>query len=273
MLFPKKNQPIVVVSIFIVLSLIILTFSVKRPFENSFIRKLVLETAYPLEDGITGGLFTLRDAWKRYIFLIGLGEENTRLKKENRLLQERLIQYQEGYFEAQRLQKLLALKENVDRNGIAARVIDQNQASLFKTILINRGSANGIKVGLPVISDRGVVGRIIETSWHTARVLLLIDEKSNIDAAVQASRAQGILQGSGVSGCHLKYVSTLEDIKAGDVVISSGIAGIFPKGLLLGTVNRVDKKEGGLFQKIIVTPAVDFSSLEEVLVLGKTKEP
>jgi rod shape-determining protein MreC len=124
---------------------------------------------------------------------------------------------------------------------------------------------------LPVMADQGVVGRVIETSWHTARVLLLIDEKSNIDAAVQASRAQGILQGSSVSGCHLKYVTNLEDIKPGDVVISSGIAGVFPKGLLLGTVKSVDKKEGGLFQKIIVTPAVDFSTLEEVLVLEKSK--
>jgi rod shape-determining protein MreC len=271
MLFPKKNQPIIVVSIFIVFSLIILSLSVNRPFENSFIRKLILEAAYPLENGITGTLITVRDAWKRYIFLIGLGDENNRLKKENKLLTEKLIQYQEGYLEAQRLQKLLSLKEGVDHNSIAARVIDKNQASLFKTILINRGSSQGVKVGLPVMADQGVVGRVIETSWHTARVLLLIDEKSNIDAAIQASRAQGILQGSSVSGCHLKYVTNLEDIKAGDVVISSGIAGVFPKGLLLGTVKSVDKKEGGLFQKIVVTPAVDFSTLEEVLVLEKPK--
>jgi rod shape-determining protein MreC len=110
------------------------------------------------------------------------------------------------------------------------------------------------------------VGRIIETSWHASRVLLLIDENSNIDALIQRSRVQGILQGAGSAGCNLKYISRAENVQTGDVVLSSGLAGVFPKGLLLGFVTGTSGQEGGLFQKIDVASAVDFGKLEEVLV-------
>ena len=95
----------------------------------------------------------------------------------------------------------------------------------------------------------------------------MIDDNSNIDALIQRSRAQGILQGAGSAGCNLKYISRVEDVQTGDVVLSSGLAGVFPKGLLLGVVTGASRREGGLFQKIDVSPAVDFSKLEEVLAL------
>jgi rod shape-determining protein MreC len=118
-----------------------------------------------------------------------------------------------------------------------------------------------------------VVGRIIETSWHASRVLLLIDENSNIDALIQRSRAQGILQGAGSAGCTLKYISRVENVQTGDVVLSSGLAGVFPKGLLLGFVIGTSAAEGGLFQKIDVASAVDFGKIEEVLVLIPDARP
>ncbi len=271
MLVPKKYQPIVVISIFVIFSLVILSFSIKGPLEAGFFRKLVLEAALPLEKAVTATMKVLGDSWKRYIFLIGLEEENRRLKKDNAILTDKLNRLKEGNLEAQRLQKLFALKDNLEHSVIAARVIDKSLSALYKTILINRGSSHGIKAGMPVINDQGVVGRVVEVSWHTSRILLIIDEKSNIDAAIQDNRAQGILQGDGSSGCHIKYVSTLEDVKAGDTVVSSGLAGVFPKGLILGTVQYVDRKEGGLFQKIMVNPAVDIGKMEEVLVLERAK--
>ena len=139
--------------------------------------------------------------------------------------------------------------------------------SVLKTILINQGTAHGLRKDLPVIADQGVVGRVIETSWNVSRVLLLTDANSNIDVMIQSNRVQGILQGGGAAGCTLKYVAITEEIKVGDVVLSSGLGLNFPKGLLMGVVSRVDKKEAGLFQKIEVKPTVDFSRLEEVLVI------
>ncbi len=273
MLIPRKYQSIAVAAVLLIISLTVLSFSAIRLSETGFLRKMVLEAAAPVEDTINISLQNLYDVWKRYLFLVGLEDENRRLRKQNADLTEQLNRYREGSLEAMRLQKLLDLREGFPQRAVAARVIDRNRSSLFKTLLINKGTADGLRVGLAVLSDQGVVGRIIEISWHASRVLLLIDGNSNIDGLIQRSRAQGILQGAGSAGCSLKYISRAEEVLAGDVVISSGLSGVFPKGLLLGVVTGASRKEGGLFQKIDVAPAVDFEKLEEVLALTTDMKP
>lgn len=267
MLIPRKYQSITIATVLLLTALVVLTYSALRLSETGLLRKIVLETAAPLEDAINIPLKSLHEVWKRYLFLVGLEDENRRLRHDNALLNEQLNLYREGYQEGVRLRTLLSIKENFKHRAVVARVIDNDRTTLFKTLLINKGTAEGLRVGLPVLADRGVVGRIIETSWHASRVLLLIDENSNIDALIQRSRAQGILQGAGPAGCNLKYISRVEDVQAGDVVLSSGLAGVFPKGLLLGVITGASRREGGLFQKIDVAPAVDFGKLEEVLAL------
>ncbi len=267
MLIPRKYQSIALAAVLLIVSLVILSYSAVRLSETGLLRKMVLETAAPVEDAINISLKSLHDVWKRYLFLVGLEDENRRLRHESAVLNEQLNRYREGYLEGIRLRKLLNIKDDFKHRTVVARVIDSDRTSLFKTLLINKGTADGLRVGLPVLSDQGVVGRIIETSWHASRVLLMIDENSNIDALIQRSRAQGILQGAGSAGCNLKYISRVEDVQTGDVVLSSGLAGVFPKGLLLGVVTGASRREGGLFQKIDVAPAVDFGKLEEVLAL------
>ncbi len=273
MLIPRKYQSIAVAAVLLIISLTVLSFSAIRLSETGFLRKMVLEAAAPVEDTINISLQNLHDVWKRYLFLVGLEDENRRLRTQNADLTEQLNRYREGSLEAMRLQKLLELREGFPQRAVAARVIDRNRSSLFKTLLINKGTADGLRVGLAVLSDQGVVGRIIETSWHASRVLLLIDGNSNIDGLIQRSRAQGILQGAGSAGCSLKYISRAEEVLAGDVVISSGLSGVLPKGLLLGVVTGASRKEGGLFQKIDVAPAVNFEKLEEVLALTTDMKP
>jgi rod shape-determining protein MreC len=205
--------------------------------------------------------------WRRYIFFAGLEEENRKLRREIVSLRGEINQYREMYLEGMRLKKLLNLKENINYPTVIAKIIGGSRSSVFKMILINRGTADGVKEGFPVLTSEGVIGRIVESSWNVSRVLLLIDNNSNIDALIQRSRAQGVLQGRGGDGCILKYVQCSEDVRVGDNVISSGLAGVFPKGLLLGVVKKVQKKEFGLFQEISVSPAVDLSRLEEALVI------
>jgi rod shape-determining protein MreC len=272
MLFPKKHQPIIIACLLVIISLIILSYSVKQPAKVGFFRRVVLETAAPLANMITFSFSGINEAWKRYIFLIGLEEENRRLKKENVTLTQELNQYREGYLEGVRLQKLFALKERVNYPTIAARVVGRDQSSIIKTILINKGTSHGLRVDLPVVADQGVVGRIIETSLHVSKILLLIDENSNIDALVQENRIQGILQGAGSLGYSLKYVSKTETVNSGNIVITSGLSGLFPKGLLIGTVKNVDKTNSGLFQKIDISPFVDFARIEEVMVIVFDKD-
>ena len=272
MFFHKKYQTIIIACILLIISLIVLSYSVKQPSEAGFFRKLVLEAATPLINIINYSVKEISGVWERYLFLFGLEEENRRLKKETALLTNELLQYREGYLEGKRLQKLLKLKEGINYPTIAARVIAKDQTTLIKTILIDKGTAHGLRVGLPVVDDRGVVGRIIESSWHVSRILLLIDENSNIDAMLQENRIQGILQGSGSGVCSLKYIPKTETLKVGDVVMSSGLSGVIPKGLLLGVVTGADKNDPSMFQKVQVAPFVDFSKLEEVLVLSMDRD-
>jgi rod shape-determining protein MreC len=266
MLFPKKYQSIIIALIFIIISVVILSLNLRQSGETYLPRKLVLEAVTPLESIVSSSIEYLSNIWERYIFLVGLEEENRKLRKKNASLQKEVNYYQEMYLEGMRLKKLLALKGNVDYPSVAGRVIGINRSSVFKTILINIGTADGVRLGSPVLIDDGVIGRVIETSWNVSRVLLLTDYNSNVDALIQGSRAQGVLQGQGSKGCILKYVHRSEEVQVGDKIISSGLAGVFPKGALLGTVTKVEKKKFGLFQKIEVSQAVDFSKLEEVIV-------
>jgi rod shape-determining protein MreC len=280
MLLPKKHQPLIIACLLVIISLIILSYSVKQPTRVGFFRELILETAAPLASMITVSVKDLAGVWKRYILLVGLEDENGRLKRDNALLIQEINRYREGYLENIRLQKLLSLKERTNHHTVAAMVIGRDQTSMMKAILINKGTAHGLRLDLPVMADQGVVGRIVETSAHVSRVLLLIDENSNTDALVQENRIQGILQGAASLGCSLKYVPKTETVSVGNIVVTSGLSGLFPKGLLLGAVKSVEKTDSGLFQQIDVAPFVDFSRLEEVMVIvldksdniGKTRK-
>ncbi len=267
MLSPKKYYTVAIASILVIISLVILSLNLKRPGETGFFRKLIMEIAAPVEWGVNSVIEGVSNTWKRYIFLFNLEEENRALRKKVDALTNEINTNREVYLESVRLKELLALNEGLDSPAIAARVIGRENSSVFKTILINKGSADGLRSGMPVIAVQGVVGRVTETSWHSSRVLLLTDYNSNIDAEIQDSRYRGILQGGGVMGCTLKYVERTEELKSGDLIVTSGIGGIFPKGIPLGTVVNVEKTSIGLFQKVDVLPAVALQKIEEVSVI------
>ncbi|MCX5830770.1 MAG: rod shape-determining protein MreC [Deltaproteobacteria bacterium] len=271
MLLPKKYRLGISISLIFITALFILLFNLYHP-SPGFLRKMALEMVSPMETAINLPLQGLADVWNRYIFLVGREESNKRLREQNSQLVEELIKYREGYQEGIRLQKILKLRDSLPFPILAARVVGRNPSSIFKMILINRGGSDGLRAGLPVMAVSGLVGRILETSWHVSRVLLIIDENSNISALLQESRAQGVLQGASSSGCNLKYVSKATDVKVGEVVISSGLDGVFPKGLPLGVVRSVSKKEADLFQRINVAPFVNPVGIEEVLVIIPAKD-
>lgn len=266
MLFSKKVRIVIVISLLILSVLSVLLYNLRYPAPG-FLRKLSLEMMFPLEKVINLPLKGLGDIWDRYIFLVGLEENNKRLKEQNARLMEELIKYREGYREGMRLRQILKLRDSFPYATLPARVVGRNPSSIFKMILIDRGESDGLHAGMPVMAVPGLVGRILETSWNVSRVLLVIDENSNIDALLQDSRGQGMLQGAAAAGCNLKYVAKTLEVKVGDVVVSSGLEGIFPKGLPLGVVRAVDKKDADLFQKISVSPLVNPAGLEEVLVI------
>jgi rod shape-determining protein MreC len=266
-LLSKYKTAIFIVTL-LILALIMFSYNLKYGADGSFFRKIVLETIAPAQKVISTSVKSVNDAWLRYVLLVGIEEENKNLKNKINELKAALILYQEGYLEAQRLRKLLDLRDDYNYHFISARVIDREQAALSKTILINKGATYGLKTGMPVIAPPGLIGRLVDVSWHVSKVLLFIDENSNVGAIVQRTRTQGIISGAGPRGLILKYISKTQDVKEGDVIVSSGMGGVFPKGLLIGQVSHVDRQDASLFLKINVAPFVDFSKLEEILILA-----
>ncbi|MBW2557604.1 MAG: rod shape-determining protein MreC [Deltaproteobacteria bacterium] len=266
---PKRYYKVVAALVLIVVSLTIFSLNFKSPGKAGFFKKIVLEMVAPLDYAVNSVFSSIGGAWARYVMLVGLERENRELNASVTSLMKEVNNYREMSLEYVRLRKLMDIKGDSGLPTVAARVVGRDRLSVFRTVLIDKGSADGIDPGFPVITAEGVAGKIMEVSWNTSRVLLFVDYNSNIDALIQRTRCQGILRGLGRSGCELKYVQRSEDVKEGDVVISSGLAGVFPKGLVLGKVTAIDKEEAGLFQSIRVHPAVGIARLEEVLVILK----
>ncbi|MBP7764260.1 MAG: rod shape-determining protein MreC [Deltaproteobacteria bacterium] len=266
-MFFKNYRTVIFIGAMLVGALILLSYNLKYDSGTSIVKTLVLEAAAPVQKLLNAAIGSVEGAWMRYIHLVGLEEDNRKLKQRIGALEAQLILYREGYLEASRLKGLLSLRNDYPHTFQAARVIGKEQAALSKTLWINKGSADGLKPGMPVLAPPGLIGRLTDVSWHSAKVLLLIDENSNVDVLVQRSRVQGIARGAGSRGCVVKYISKMQDVKAGDVVVTSGLSNIFPKGLLVGRISVVDSMGGGLFLQIRLVPYADFASLEEVMVL------
>ncbi|MEW6387106.1 MAG: rod shape-determining protein MreC [Thermodesulfobacteriota bacterium] len=214
---------------------------------------------------------SLNRLWYGYIYLVGLERENEVLKRRLDEAIQKEATHQEALAALQRLEALLDLRRQVALPVSSARVIAYDPSLWSRCVILDHGRSSGIKPGLPVVAPRGIAGRVVEAYPGYAKVMLIVDRNSGADALVQRSRVRGILQGKGANRCSLEYVPKKADVQVGDLVISSGLNGVFPQGLIFGRVSGADKKTPGVFQEIEVTPAVDLSALEEVLVV-KTAE-
>jgi rod shape-determining protein MreC len=205
--------------------------------------------------------------WYGYFDLVGARKENNQLRKALDEYRQKEVRFQEAQQAMTRLEGLLELKRQVALPVIGARVIAYDPSLWSRCALIDQGKAQGVKNGLPVLAPEGIVGRVVETYPQYAKVMLIVDRKSGADAMVQRTRVRGILQGKGGNRCSLDFVPKSADVQVGDLVLASGLGGIYPKGLVFGKVTEANKKNPGVFQEIEVTPTVDLSVLEEVLVV------
>jgi len=221
-----------------------------------------------VQGGTTGTLHGVRDLWGSYVWLRGVRAENETLRKqvaamEIRLQEERALASRSG-----RLQELLNLKTTTSLPTIAADVIAGNPNPGLLTLTIGRGSADGVQSDMAVVAPAGIVGRIVGApAAHAARVQLLIDRNAAAGALAERTRAGGMVVGVDKDlPLSMDLVSNLADVKAGDLVVASGVDGIYPKGFTIGRVESSERGPG-LYRAISVRPSVDFSSLEEVLVV------
>jgi rod shape-determining protein MreC len=204
--------------------------------------------------------------WGGYVSLREVNTENERLR---RLLAETEIQLQAQRVRADRsrgLEQLLELRDRTTLTTAAAEIVAAGAMPEFRTVTIDKGTEQGLGRDMAVIAPLGVVGRIVVASARASKVQLLVDRNAAAGALVERSRAQGVVVGAGNGRLRLDYISELSDVAVGDLVVTSGIDGIYPKGFIIGEVEVVEK-ERDTYRNIVVRPAVDFSSLEEVLVV------
>jgi rod shape-determining protein MreC len=206
-----------------------------------------------------------------YLELVGVRRENAELRQQLTALENQQARIQELQSENQRLGDLLELREVLSAPAVAVDVIGSDPNALSRTLIVGQGSRGGLRRDMAVLCTEGVVGRLIVVAPDASRVLLIDDHNSALDAIDQRSRARGIISGVIDDGLTMKYVGRSEDLQPGDKIVTSGMDGIFPRGLLVGEVARVSQEGPGLFLNIEVRPAVDFSKLEQLLVV--TQKP
>jgi rod shape-determining protein MreC len=218
-----------------------------------------------MQRGIAAGVSGINRLWSGYIVLRRTREENEDLKRR---LAAAEIQVQEQRALADRargLAELLELRKGLTLTTTAAEIIGGASLPGFRTVTINKGTRDGLRADMAVVAPAGVVGRVVTPTGRTAKVQLLIDRSAAAGALVERTRAQGVVVGDG-ERLQMEYVSEVSDIIVGDVVVSAGIDGIYPKGFVIGRVESVEKS-GPAYRKITIRPAVDFSALEDVLVV------
>ena len=205
--------------------------------------------------------------WQGYFNLVSVRSENVLLQKSVADLQRENQLLQETALENSRLRELLGFKKKLPYHFIPAEIIGRDPSSWFRTLMIDKGTDSGIRRGAAVMTARGIVGKILEAQKTTAKVLLIIDRNSALDILVQRSRAKGIIEGRTEERCELRFVSKNEDLQNGDIIVTSGLDEIIPKGIVVGAVVNVVRNSPGFFQLVEIKPAVDFSKLEEVFVV------
>ena len=262
----QKNQVLITSFLSVLVSLYLLIVASTGQLRRDPVGPLLLELMRPFAKVAQGALTGIRGWTTRYGDLMGALEQNERLKRRVLELEAERQKLYEADVTSRRLQSLLDLRERIPAKSIAANVIGSSASTWFQSLTLDKGEQDGIQKGMAVVSAAGVLGQIVAVSARTAKVLLITDSYSAVDVVCQRSRARGIVSGS-LEGPLMKYVKRSEDVQRGDQLITSGLDGVFPKGILVGHVETVQKKGQGLFQQVSVALAADPTKVEDVLVV------
>jgi|SRR5687767_4081300 len=266
--FLRKNQVPLSCCFCLLLSVYILTAAARGRLKNEPLGAVLMFIMRPLQIAAQGTVNWITGLRDNYDTLAGFRSENERLRKRIETLEVERQRLLEAEATNNRLKQLLDFRGQLTGRVVTASIIANTASGWFHSCLLDKGSADGVRKGMAVVTPLGVVGQVVSVTPRTAKVLLLTDPNSGIDVLVQRTRARGIVSGSLESGTILKYVKRSEDIQEGDRLLTAGTDGVFPKGMMAGTVIRVTKQHIGLFQFIEVLPAVQSARVEDVLVVA-----
>lgn len=256
--------------VLIAVNIIVLSVNSKDRTPSTPIGRITISIIAPLQELVAVGIHKVEDIWRHYFYLVSVAQQNERLINELNVAVEKNNRLKEIELSHSRIRGMLDFKTTLKRQVVAAEVVGKDPSPWFKTIVINRGSLKGIAKGMPVLTPEGIAGLVTDVSKNFSKVLLIIDQNCSVAALGQNTRARGIIKGEPSGKLRFEYVLRRYDIQRGDIVISSGLDGVFPKGIRIGYVHAVKKPNSGIFQEVSVTPYVDFERLEEVLVVLET---
>jgi rod shape-determining protein MreC len=227
----------------------------------------LLEVAAPVQRVVTRPVHLVRDTWNRYLALVDLEAENQSLREHIALLEEENLQYREALVTSGQLRRIAEMRRGFEVPLLPAEVVGQDASPWFRSVLLDRGRNAEVRSGMPILVDQGLVGLVSATSLHAARAMMILDRRSAVDAMIQRSRARGLVRGLGSGELQFEFMVRGDDVQEGDEVISSGVGGVYPKGVRIGRVTSVSADRDELLHTARVQPSVDFGRLEQVFVV------
>ena len=261
-----KQRPGVILAAALLLHVVLISAQVNTASGLPLLQIVTFGAFSEVQRGTMATIDGVRGLWSGYVALQQVEQQNLALKQEVQTLQIRLQQERAEAQRTDNLRQLLELRERAQLDTTAAEVIAGPASPEFQTVTIDKGSSDGLATDMAVISPAGVVGRLILPSRRASKVQLLIDVNAAAGALIERTRVQGVVVGAGSGMLKMRYVPGTADVKTGDLVVTSGIDGIYPKGFVIGTIDHVAGSVGE-YHEINVRPAVDFARLEEVLIV------
>lgn len=257
----------IILFLFVLVPILVIDTTNRAPTQYNWIDKTVVTLSTPVQIVLNWTLDKVVSGFQNYAFLWHVKRENLELQELNRRLLGEIVSLKEVQSENERFRKLLDFGSEAKYQFIGAQVIAKDVSTDFRAVRINRGSDHGVKKDMAVVTHEGVVGRVLRTTNHTADVVTVLDFLSAVPALNSRSRTQGIVEGLTDELCQIRFTLRTDDVQKGDLFVTSGLGGVYPKGLPVGTVVEVKRKPYGITQYIEMKPAVDFYKLEEILVL------
>lgn len=236
--------------------------------ESTIFEKFLIELVGFGQSKTTSIKESVTSFFDHYIFIVNTSKENDRLKNRVEELENKIFELEEVEKENGRLKQLLKFGKELKREKVLAQVVSWDPSNEY-VFRINKGLNDGIKERAPVITLNGLVGYIYRVTPNYSDVLTILDQNNRVDSIVSRTRSHGIVEGTSSDRLRMKYVVRTEDITEEDQIVTAGLGDIYPKGIKVGTITKVEKESYGITQYIEVTPSVDFHRLEEVAVLTK----
>ena len=266
-MFSRNLLIFIGVALFIAINFTLITTSSRDVLPVSGIERITISFIAPVQKAVTQTISFTQKIWDTYFMAVLAVSENSHLKRELGKTIEIKTRNNELVLENTRLKKFVNFIGKVPDNYVAAQIIARDPSPWFKTIMIDKGLNDNLVKGSPVLVSEGIVGQIIEVSNNYSRVLLITDRNSAVDSLVQNTRVRGIVKGNNEDNCSFVYALRKEEVKEGELIISSGLDQVFPKGLKIGRILKATRIHSQLFQDITIETSVDFDKIEEVLVL------